>query len=80
VAEVNKTTDIDERDKDYIKRGLDDTLRTLQSEQPDAKDVAYYLNRVTDDLKRSRSTTAETKIVPMVEAVMRRTAAELGKE
>lgn len=76
--EVNKTGDIDERDKDYIKRGLDDILRSLQSEQPDARDVEYYLNRVIDDLKRSRSTTAETKIVPMVEAVKRRATAELN--
>ena len=78
--DVNKTGDVDNRDKDYIKRGLDDALRTLQSEQPDVRDIEYYLNRVIDDLRRSRSATAETKIVPMVEAVIRRAAEELGKQ
>ena len=39
--------------------------------------VEYYLNRVVDDLKRSPSVTAGRKIVPMVEAIIRRAKDEL---
>jgi hypothetical protein len=74
--EVNGTSDIDDRDKDYIMRGLDDGLKAIN--ERNARDVDYYLGRAIEDLKRSRSETAEKKIVPKVESVMRQAKAELA--
>jgi hypothetical protein len=73
--EISKTADIDDRDREYILRGLDDGLKAVN--ENNSRDVDYYLNRVIVDLKRSGSSTVESKIIPKVEFIIRRAKEEL---
>ena len=74
--EVQGSSDIDDRDKDYVIRGLDDGIKAAN--ENNGRDVEYYLTRAIDDVKRARSEAAEKSIVPKIEFVIRRAKDEMG--